>query len=183
MLVAALLPVFSCSDEEKEMGSSELIEHYQLAGKYLGQVTPALLGINPITTGEKEMEFTDMGDGRLHLYYDHFKTPVMPFMMTVDIYMTVRMKADNTLAIEGEKGIFRADPPDGITAVDPKDAPPGITIPEGSEGGLFSERATIEGSYGEIEKDGKKAMRFDLKLTPNIPLPVQILIYTHHKIN
>lgn len=183
VLFAALLPIFSCSEEEEDMGSKELIEHYHLAGKYLGQVTPALFGIAPITTGEHEMEFTDMGDGRLHLYYDHFQEPPMPFVMTVDIYITVKKAADNTLKLEGEKGTFRADVPEGKTAVDPKDAPPGITIPEGGEKGMISHQAAIIGNYGEIEKKGKKAERFDLKLSPGLPLPVRILIYTHHKIN
>lgn len=181
-ILTSLLSFTACTDEIDDMNASQLIDSYGLAGKYQGQVTPSFMGLAPITTGKKEMYFEKQSDGTLKLHFEGFREDPMPFVMTVDITIEVRKGSNNTLILSGKDGTFRADPPDG-KPIDPSKVPPGIQLPEGTEGGMISNIASITGTYGEIEKDGEKALRFDLKLTPGLPLPVEILIYTHRKIN
>ncbi|MGC4233553.1 MAG: hypothetical protein QM594_11290 [Niabella sp.] len=174
------LLILSCSKDKDELDGKGLIQKYSLAGSYAAQITPAFMGTNPVASGEHTVYIDDMGDGRLRLHYEKFRAEPMPFEMTVDIILNVKQGPNNTLLLEGNKGIFKADPPNG-EAIDPDDMPGGIQLPEGSEGGLSSDQATISGSYGEIEKDGQNAWRYELKLTPGVPLPIEILIYTKNK--
>lgn len=170
---------WGCSDSDDENGQS-LITSYQLAGTYRAQITPSFMGSSAITTGEHTIRIEDLKNGSVRLFFDKFQKEPMPFQMTVDINMKVSKGSGNTLILAGTDGTFKAEPPNGGT-IDPDDIPPGIQLPEGAEGGMTSSKATIKGKFGEIEKDGKKAMRFDLDLTPGIALPIQILIYTHAK--
>lgn len=183
LLVLLILSVsfWGCSDSDDESGQ-DLITSYQLAGTYRAQITPTFMSSSPITTGEHTIKIEDLGNGSIRLFFDKFQKEPMPFQMTVDINMKVSKGSGNTLVLTGENGTFKAEPPSG-GAIDPNDVPPGIQLPEGSEGGMTSSKATIKGKFGEIEKDGKTAMRFDLDLTPGIALPIQILIYTHEKSN
>ncbi len=135
------------------------------------------MGTNPVASGEHTIYFDDLGDGRLRLHFEKFQAGAMPFEMTVNIVMNVKEGPGHTVLFEGSNGTFKAEPPNGET-VDPEDFPDGIQLPDGAEGGLSSTQATISGSYGEIEKEGQKALRYDLKLTSGIPLPIEILIYT-----
>lgn len=161
---------------------AELIRSYGLAGEYRAQITPSFMGTTAVATGEYTIHVTDNGDGSIRLFFNGFREPEMPFEMTVDINMAVSPGSGNSLLLKGEGGVFRADPPESGT-VDPADFPEGIVLPEGAENGLYSDQATIEGIYGEIEKDGRTAFRFDLALTPGVPLPIEVLIYTHEKLN
>lgn len=176
-----LLFQYSCKDDNDETAQS-LVEQYQLAGTYRAQITPSFMGTSPMTSGEHNIKIEDIGNGNIRLFFDKFKKEPMPFLMTVDINLKITKGAGNTLAIVGENGIFRADPPNGET-IDPEDIPSGIQLPEGAEGGMVSTQAKIKGVFGEIEKEGKTALRFDLDITPGIALPIQILIYTHEKIS
>lgn len=183
-LVTLLLTIVSflgCSNSEDD-NSLDLITSYNLAGTYRAQITPSFMGASPITTDEHTIKIEDLKNGTIRLHFDNFKKNPMPFQMTVDISMSISKGTGNMLILTGENGTFRADPPSG-GAIDPNDIPPGIQLPEGSEGGMASSKATIKGSFGEIEKDGKTAVRFDLDLTPGIALPIKILIYTHEKIS
>ncbi|HMR19543.1 MAG TPA: hypothetical protein PKA53_09620, partial [Sphingobacterium sp.] len=54
----------------------------------------------------------------------------------------------------------------------------GIHLPPGSEGGFSSNQASISGTFGKIEKEGQTTPRYNLKLVPGVPLPIEILIYT-----
>jgi hypothetical protein len=98
----------------------------------------------------------------------------------VDITLNVTAGPNNTVIFEGKNGTFRAEPPNG-EEIDPNELPDGIQLPEGSEGGLSSDQASIEGQFAQISKDGQTVWRYDLNLTPGLPLPIQILIYTKHK--
>lgn len=169
-----------CKKDDQSAG--DLIREYKLAGTYKAQVTPSFMGTSPIATGEHTIKIEDQGNGQIRLFFDKFREAGMPFMMTVDINMTVKKGDNNSLLLEGKNGLFRADPPDG-GSIDPNDIVPGIQLPDGAENGMRSEKASITGTYGEIEKDGVKALRFDLNLTPGLPLPVQVPIYTKQKIN
>lgn len=172
--------VLSCSKDNDGMDGKELILKYNLAGSYSAQITPAFMGTNPVASGEHTIYFDDLGNGRLRLHFEKFQAGVMPFEMTVDIVMNVKKGPAHTVLFEGSNGTFKAEPPNGET-VDPEDFPDGIQLPDGAEGGLSSTQATISGSYGEIEKEGQRALRYDLTLTPGIPLPIEILIYTNAK--
>jgi len=168
--------------KDKNENAADLIRQYQLAGTYKAQITPSFMGTSPIASGEHILHVEDLGDGRIRLFYDNFQEPEMPFAMSVDINMTVKKGGDNTLILEGKNGLFRADPPNG-GSIDPDDVMPGIQLPDGAENGMRSDQASITGIYGEIEKDGSRALRFDLNLTPGLPLPVQVSIYTKQRIN
>lgn len=170
---------WGCSNSDDENGQ-DLIISYQLAGTYRAQITPTFMGSSPITTGEHTISIEDLGNGSIRLFFDKFQKNPMPFQMTVDINMKVSKGSGNTLLLSGENGTFKAEPPSG-GAIDPNDIPPGIQLPEGAESGMKSSKASIKGNFGEIDKDGNTAMRFDLDLTPGIALPIQILIYTHEK--
>lgn len=173
--------VVSCK-KDKEPSSADLIKEYGLAGTYKAQITPSFMGTTPMASGEHTLKMEDIGNGKIRMYYNKFQEAGMPFEMTVDITMTVKRGASNSLLLEGKDGLFRADPPDGNT-INPDDIMPGIQLPDGAENGMRSEQASITGTYSEMEKDGVKALRFDLNLTPGLPLPVQVLIYTKQKIN
>lgn len=175
-----LLGLSSCKDDSDD-SVENLIEQYQLAGTYRAQITPSFMGTTPMTTGEHTIKIEDLKNGTIRLYFDNFKKDPMPFLMTVDIKMKVSKGSGNSLVLVGENGIFRADPPNG-GSVNPEDIPSGIQLPEGAEKGMNSSQAQIKGLFGEIEKNGEKALRFDLDLTPGIALPIQILIYTREKI-
>ncbi len=178
LYLASSIIIFSCKKNKEE--SSDLVQEFGLSGIYNAQITPAFMGTTPMASGEHTINIEDAGNGKIRLHYNKFREPEMPFEMTVDITMTVKRGSGNTLVLEGKDGLFRADPPDG-EEINPDDIMPGIQLPDGAEKGLKSNQATIKGSYGEIEKHGVKAMRFDLDLTPGVPLPVQILIYTKTK--
>lgn len=175
------LVFYSCKKDKNE-SAADLIKQYQLAGNYKAQVTPSFMGTSPIATGEHTIKIEDRGNGQIRLFFEKFREAGMPFMMTVDIDMTVKKGDNNSLLLEGKNGLFRADPPDGAS-IDPDDIVPGIQLPDGAENGMVSNDASITGTYDEIEKDGSKMLRFDLALTPGLPLPVQVLIYTKQKIN
>lgn len=174
-LLAALL--LSCNKDKDEVDGKALIQKYNLAGTYSAQITPAYMGTTPMASGEHIVYLEDAGNGQLRLHYEKFRAEPMPFEMTVDITMTVKQGPGNTVVLEGSKGTFKAEPPNG-EEIDPDDLPDGIQLPEGSEGGLFSDQAAVSGIFAEVEKDGRKAWRYDLKLTPGVPLPIEILIYT-----
>lgn len=171
-----LCSLWSCGDSDNEKGE-DLVSSYRLAGTYRAQITPSFMGTTPITSGEHDIRIEDLGDNNVRLSFSKFRQGPMPFEMTVDIVMKVSKGSGNKLTLTGANGTFKAEPPSG-GAIDPNDIPPGIQLPEGAEGGMTSSTATIKGSYGEIEKEGKTALRFDLNLTPGIALPIQVLIYT-----
>lgn len=139
------------------------------------------MGTSPVATDEHNIQVEDLGNGKIRLSYEKFRAAPMPFEMSVNIVLSVSQGPGNTLLLEGKDGSFLATPPDG-DPIDPDDIPSGIQLPDGAEGGMSSDHATIAGIYGEIEKDGQKAWRYDLDLTPGIALPIQVLIYTHQKI-
>ncbi|MBD1431365.1 hypothetical protein H8B06_00885 [Sphingobacterium sp. DN00404] len=168
--------ISSCSKEDDNDGQS-LIEQYGLAGTYTAQIIPSFMGSNPMASGEHTVYFEALGDGRLRMLYEKFRADPMPFEMTVDINMSVKQGPNNSILLEGTGGTFKALPPKG-EETDPEDIPDGIQLPPGSEGGVSSDQASITGTYAEIEKDGQKALRYDLNLTPGVPLPIEILIYT-----
>lgn len=172
--------LFSCKKDKKD--DADLVKEYALAGTYIAQITPSFMGTTPMASGEQTIYIEDAGDGKIRLQYNKFREQGMPFEMTVDITMTVKRGSANTLVLEGKNGLFRADPPDG-GSINPDDIMPGIQLPDGAEAGMISNNAIITGLYGEIEKDGIKMPRFDLVLTPGLPLPVQISIYTKQKTN
>lgn len=176
-----LLGLSGCKDDSDD-SADNLIEQYQLVGTYRAQITPAFMGTTPMTTGEHTIKIEDLKNGTIRLHFYNFKKDPMPFLMTVDIQMKVRKGAGNSLVLVGDNGTFRADPPNG-NSVNPGDIPSGIQLPDGAEKGMASSQAKIKGVFAEIEKDGKKSLRFDLDLTPGVALPIQILIYTHEKIN
>jgi len=177
--ILLFITILSCTKDKEEDGQS-LIEKHGLAGTFTAQITPAFMGTNPMTSGEHTVYFENVGNGRLRLHFEKFQAESMPFEMTVDITMAVKAGPNNTVLFEGNKGTFKAEPPNG-EEIDPEDIPDGIQLPEGSEGGLSSDQASIKGSYAEIEKDGQTAWRYDLDVTPGVPLPIQILIYTKSK--
>lgn len=160
---------------------AELIRSYGLVGDYRAQITPSFMGTTAVATGEHTIHIADAGGGSIRLFFEGFRVEDMPFAMTVDIRMAVSEGGGNSLILNGDGGIFRADPPES-GSVDPDELPSGIVLPEGGENGLYSDSATIRGIYGEIEKDGRTSYRFDLSLTPGIPLPIEVLIYTHEKL-
>ncbi|MEA4917402.1 hypothetical protein [Proteiniphilum sp.] len=174
------LVLISCSKDNDGMDGKELIQKYDLAGTYTAQITPAFMGTNPVASGEHTIYFDDLGDGRLRLHFEKFRVGSMPFEMNVDIVMNVKEGSGNTVLFEGSNGTFKADPPNG-GEIDPDDLPDGIQLPDGAEAGLYSNKATISGAYGEIEKNGQKALHYDLKLIPGVALPIEILIYTKAK--
>jgi len=171
--------IVSCKKDKQE-DSLSLIERHGLSGTFTAQITPTFMGTNPITSDEHSVYFEDAGNGRLRMHYEKFRASPMPFEMSVDIIMTVKAGPDNTVLFEGGGGTFKAEPPNG-EEIDPNDIPEGIQLPEESLGGLSSDKATITGTYAEVEKEGQKAWRYDLKLTPGIPLPIEVVIYSKHK--
>ncbi|MBX3255430.1 MAG: hypothetical protein KF862_14910 [Chitinophagaceae bacterium] len=181
MILFMSISILSCK-KDKEPTSAALIKQYALAGTYKAQITPSFMGTSAIASGEHTVRIEDLGDGRIRLLYDKFQKNPMPFVMTADITMTVKKGNNNTLLLEGKDGLFKADPPDG-SGINPDDIMPGIQLPDGAENGMRSDQAGITGTYGEIEKEGVTANRFDLNLTPGLPLPVQVFIYTKQKIN
>lgn len=170
------ISISSCSKDDDNDGQS-LIEQYGLAGTYTAQITPSFMGSNPMASGEHTVYFEDLGNGKLRMHFEKFQADPMPFEMTVDISMSVKQGPNNSILLEGTGGSFKALPPSG-EEIDPEEVPGGIQLPPGSEGGLSSDQASIIGTYTEIEKDGQKALRYDLNLTPGVPLPIEILIYT-----
>ncbi|MBX2922547.1 MAG: hypothetical protein KF746_10180 [Chitinophagaceae bacterium] len=174
--------LFAACKKDKNESASDLIKQYKIAGTYSAQITPSFMGTNPVATGEHPIRFEDLGDGRIRMFFEKFRQDPMPFMMTVDIIMTVKKGPGNSLVLEGKDGIFRADPPDG-NAIDPDDFIPGIQLPDGAENGMASSQSSISGTYEETEKDGEKALRYNLNVNPGLPLPIQVLIYTRHKIS
>lgn len=174
------LQFVSCSKDKNEANGDAIIKKYNLAGTYIAQITPAYMGTTPMASGAHTVQFQDLGNGELRMYFEKFRAEPMPFEMTADITMKVEKGVNNLVAFEGANGVFRAEPPNG-QSIDPNDIPDGIKLPEGSENGLSSRQATVLGTYAEIEKEGQKTLRFDLKLTPGVPLPIEILIYTKNK--
>ena len=185
-MVLSCFVLVSCTKELEDLDGAALIKKYDLAGKYHAQITPAFMGLAPVTSDTYTINIDEVDGGKLRLHYKGFRDihteprPKMPFEMTVDITMDIKKGPNNTLLLEGKNGIFKALPPDG-KPINPDDVPDGIQLPAGAEGGLFSNIAAISGTYGETEKNGKLEKRFEFKLIPGLPLPVQILIYTHYK--
>jgi hypothetical protein len=172
--------LLSCKKDNDD--GQSLVEKYGLSGTFTARITPSFMGTNPVATGEHQIRFEDLGDGRIRMFFEKFRADPMPFEMTVDITMTVKKGPGNSLVLEGKDGIFRADPPDGNT-IEPDDFIPGIQLPDGAENGMSSSQASISGTYEETEKDGEKALRYNLNVNPGLPLPIQVLIYTRHKIS
>lgn len=173
------IAMLSCKKNNGNDAQS-LIEKHGLAGTFIAQITPAFMGTNPMASGEHTVHFDDLGNGKLRMHFEKFQAAPMPFEMTVDITLNVTAGPNNTVIFEGKNGTFRAEPPNG-EEIDPNELPDGIQLPEGSEGGLSSDQASIEGQFAQISKDGQTVWRYDLNLTPGLPLPIQILIYTKHK--
>jgi len=178
-MVAALLPLAACNKDNGEDALS-LIERHGLAGAFAAQITPTFMGESPMASGEHTVHFEATGDGRLRMHFEKFRAAPMPFEMTVDIVMEAKPGPDGTVLLEGGEGTFRAAPPNG-GAIDPGDAPAGIQLPPGSESGLSSTEAAISGRYAEVEMDGQTAWRYDLRLSPGVPLPIEVLICTKDK--
>lgn len=167
--------------KDNEDNAQALIEKHGLVGTFTAQITPAFMGTSPMTSGEHTVYFEDLGNGKIRMHYEKFQADPMPFEMTVDITMDVKAGSNNTVIVEGKNGTFRAEPPNG-EEIDPDDLPDGIQLPEGSEGGLSSNQASVSGTFAQIEKDGQTAWRYDLNVIPGVPLPIEILIYTKGKL-
>lgn len=180
-MLLLLTVMTACKKDDKAASAPELIRKYELAGRYAAQISPVFMGTMPMASGTHELLVEDLGDGRIRLFFDKFQEAPMPFMMSVDINLSVKDGGSNTLTLEGANGSFRADPPEG-GSIDPDDMLPGIQLPEGAEGGMASSQASIKGTYSLLEKEGTTAMRFNLTLTPGLPLPIEILIYTKQKL-
>lgn len=185
MLLATLFLFTNCSKELEDLNGASIIEQQNLAGKYIIQISPKLMGLAAITTGEHEAELIHEGDGILRLKFSGFREKPMPFQMSVDIRMRAKPGSNGGLLIENIGGDFDADLPDGVDVIDPNDAPDGIEIPEDAlVNGLHSNgQSTITGKYHMINTpNGKDAMNFDWQLQPNVGLPVVVAIQTKRKI-
>ena len=179
LLLFVVGSVFSCKKDSEDDGQN-LIEKHELAGIFIAQITPTFMGTNPIASGEHTIHMEDVGNGKLRLHYEKFRIDPMPFEMSVDITMDVKPGPNNSVLLEGTNGSFKASPPNG-ESIDPEDVPGGIQLPPGAEGGLSSDQASITGTFAEIGKEGEIAWRYDLKLTPGVPLPIQVMIYSKKK--
>ena len=185
VFLALFLSLTGCKDELEDIEGARLIQEYNLAGRYKIQITPKMMGIFAVTSGEHDAEFIDEGDGVLRLKFTGFKKDPMPFEMSVDILMLIKPGAKGGLRVENIGGDFDADLPEGKSVIDPNDAPDGIEIPKDaltkgihSNGGSF-----ISGNYKMMDNpDNTQAMNFDLNLEPNVGLPVVIAIRTNRKV-
>lgn len=136
------------------------------------------MDVKPIATGKHEIVIEDLGNGEVRLTFEQFQEPPMPFMMSMDLKISVKRGDTSTLNLEGKNGIFKAESPSG-GAIDPNDVPSGVVIPEGSENGMNSEKATVTGVY-KIQ-DAQNG-QFELKVVPGIPMPVHVVIKTLEKL-
>lgn len=179
------LAFIGCSDELEELDGATLIQQHELAGKYKVQITPKMMGLAAITSGEHDAELINEGDGVLRLKYSGFREPPMPFEMSVNVLMRVKPGPNGELILENIGGDFDADLPEGVSVIDPNDAPPGIEIPEDAlANGIHSNgKSSISGVYKMLTgKDGTEAMNFEWNLEPNVGLPVVVNIRTNSKI-
>lgn len=184
MLLATLFLFTNCSEELDDLNGASIIEQQNIAGKYIVQITPMLMGMAPMTTGEHEAELIHEGNGVLRLKFSGFREKPMPFEMSVDIRMKAKPGSEGGMLIENIGGDFDADLPKGVDVINPDDAPDGIQIPEEAlKSGLHSKGASeITGKYRKMTINGKEAMNFDWKLNPNVGLPVVVAIQTKRKI-
>lgn len=186
-LVMALvlgLTLIGCTKELDELDGATLIERYNLPGNYKVQITPKMLGVSPVTTGEHDAELINEGDGVLRLKFSGFRRDPMPFEMSVDILMRIEPGANGGLVVENIGGDFDADAPGGVSIIDPNDIPEGIEVPEEAlVGGLHSNgESVIAGNYMMMDSsDGSQSMNFSWELEPNVGLPVTIAIRTNSK--
>jgi hypothetical protein len=174
-----------CTDELDELDGAALIESYNIPGKYKVQITPLMLGLIPVTTGEHDAELINEGDGVLRLIFSGFNKDPMPFEMSVDILMQITPGANGTLIVENIGGDFDANLPEGEVTIDPDDIPEGIEIPDDALiSGLHSNGdSTISGEYIITDnEDGTQSGYFDWVLVPNVGLPVTVGIKTNNKI-
>lgn len=178
ILLFLLLGFGSCSKENEDLNSADLIQRYGLAGAYTFQVTPLAMGLSPVTSGTINGLITHEGNGVLRLVYSGFQEAPMPFAMSVDIQFTVR-ESPKGLSVEHVpgKGYFNADKPDnGIPIDDIWELPP-----DAVKEGVHSNGKSI--TTGDILNLGKEKQQFDLKLDPAVNLPVAISIRTLKKIH
>ncbi len=175
-----------CSDTLEDLDGAALIRKHKLVGTYKVQITPKMMGIAAVTTGEHNAEISDEGNGVLRLKFSGFQKKPMPFEMSINMLMRVKPGPNGALRIENMGGDFDADLPEGETVIDPNDVPEGIEVPEDAlVNGLHSNGASsISGDYKMMKDlDGKGAsMNFDLNLEPNVGLPVVVSIRTNKKI-
>ncbi len=180
MVLLSSITVLSCKKEGQDSIPDPVVIQ-TMTGSFSAQITPAFMGTNPMATGEHTVHITDLGKGQLRLKFDQFQAAPMPFEMTVDLVMSVTNGPSNSKLLEGKNGSFQAIPPNG-GSIDPNTIPGGIQLPPGAEKGLSSDKATVSGVFAEIEKDGEKKWRYELKLSPGVPLPIEILIYSKNKL-
>ncbi|MFV0248673.1 MAG: hypothetical protein ACK5H1_06915 [Tenacibaculum sp.] len=174
-----------CNKELEDLNGETLIIQRELAGSYKVQITPKLLGLAAVTTGEHDAELIHEGGDVLRLKYTGFRREPMPFEMSVDILMRIKPSVNNELSVENIGGDFDADIPEGQSVIDPDDAPPGIEIPEDALiNGLHSNgKSSITGKYQLMDNpDGTQAMNFNWELHPNVGVPVIVSIRTNKKI-
>lgn len=180
-MLLASISMFSCKKGEQD-NTPDPAAIQSMTGSFSTQITPAFMGTSPMATGEHTIHISDLGNGQLRLKFDKFQAAPMPFEMTVDIVMSVTNGPANSKLLTGKNGSFKAVPPnDG--SIDPNTIPRGIQLPPGAENGLSSDKATLSGVFAEIEKDGEKKWRYDLQLSPGVPLPIEVLIYSKNKLH
>lgn len=187
ILLMLMITVFfvGCSKNDDVKDSATLIKEYNLAGNYKVEITPKLMGTTAVTTGKHNAELTDEGNGVLRLRYSGFRAAPMPFEMSVDLKMSVKLISNDKLEIVNIGGDFDADLPKGTGVINPDDMPNGITLPdEALKNGLHSNgKSTISGKYHKISGSNNESMNFEWEVEPNIGLPIIISIVTISKIN
>lgn len=173
LLITGIL--ISCNNDDTENQDTAIQE---IAGTYYGTITPMMMGIAPITQGEKEIYLTPNNDKSIKLHFMDFQAHPMPFKMSVDIDLKYYKESNGTYRIKGRNGTFRADPPTTIP-VD-KDSiknviGDNIIIPPNGENGMISTVTRVDGTIINQE--------IELKMTPGGALPPVIINIKATKIN
>ncbi|MFV0541493.1 MAG: hypothetical protein ACK5MZ_09705 [Aestuariibaculum sp.] len=185
LLLILFLSFTGCSNDLEDVDGAMLIEQYDLAGRYKVQITPKMMGLAAITSGEHDAELINEGDGVLRLKFSGFQREPMPFEMSVDVKMRVKPGPNSELILENIGGDFDADLPEGTSVINPDDIPGGIEVPEDAlANGIHSNgKSSISGVYKMLTNiDGTEAINFEWNLEPNVGLPVVVNIRTNSKI-